>query len=258
MGNKLPYEQIENDAIIKKIIEDVKFKQKIILHGDNSFQYFKNLALRKKINDLKYKLSTELYVNLKYNEYVKINDNFDEINMLVLDCMMHKNSINITDKLHTLELHNSNNITKINILNTLHTLDINYSISLKYINNSHSLQKLTMKRYNKVNDIGNMTSLQELDISHCINIKDVGSLRNLKILTVHDDAYGIHFLKKLEKITVMIRFGHKYGKDIYGKNIREQLKKLIKINPNVKVTIIQLPNPFLRVLSGMGGIGFSN
>ena len=87
------------------------------------------------------------------------------------------------------------------------------------------------------NDTSMSTLIYELDLVCCNKIKDIGNLRKIKKLVVNgfkNFPNGVYLLKELEELTIVNR--PNFSARIFRtKKNNSQIKKLLKINPNVKI-----------------------
>jgi hypothetical protein len=109
-------------------------------------------------------------------------------------------------------------------------------------------------------DTNNLRNVHTLSLIKNKKIKNVGDLSKLKKLTFNKEIEGLYLLKEVEEITIRVINGTKPSK-----KVNDEIKKLKKINPNVKVEIVEYAEvPYgmnyniMRIMSGMGGLYFSN
>jgi hypothetical protein len=161
---------IQEDEILEEIWKNYK-KEKVINLQERKISqyYYTNEIFRTKVNKLKIKFKTDIWISLRY----------------------------------------LNTIKNINMLNYVTKLDIS--------------------QCKKILDIGCLHNLHTLSIHSENNIKDIGNLRKLKILVINGkkDIEGIHLLKNLDELIIQ---------EYYSKKIKKRIKKLKKINKNIKIT----------------------
>lgn len=110
-------------------------------------------------------------------------------------------------------------------------------------------------------DTNNLRNVHTLSLIKNKKIKNVGDLSKLKKLTFNKEIEGLYLLKEVEEIIIRVINGTKPSK-----KINDEIKKLKKINPNVKVEIVEYADVqlygmnynIMRIMSGMGGLCFSN
>ena len=198
----------------------------INLNTQKSEQYLTCNNFRNKINTLKCKLNTKLILNhsritiLEFNVLVRT---INSIHILTLNECYELRDVSAFTSIHTLHLQYCENIKDISMLTSNNTLEINYHLK--------KIRKI--KRSQKTRDVGN--------------------LREIKKLTINTDMDGVHLLYKLEELII---YKLHSNPDISVK-MKRRIKKLKKINPNVKITIVD-EFDITRLMFGLGGMGFSN
>lgn len=184
-------------VIINSTLEDM-FK---LYENENTIDFSKNQSkIYYKNNSLKIK--TDNFVN---TSNVKLCLNLSDGAFVT-----NKAMFSTTHKLDLCGCVNFNNLNKLSSVNTL-ILGRNYNAQFM----SRSI------------DISMLYSVKILTISNVkLKINNVGNLRELEELTINRDIEGIDMLINLKKLII-----HEY----HSKKMKQEIKKLQKINPNVKI-----------------------
>ena len=137
------------DNSMLRVIKD-KFKREKVInlrHGETSQHYYNNEIFRNKVNELKTKLKTNLWLSLRYKNTIQ-NANV-LTNTLKLDVSECQKILDIgcLHNLHTLSTHSANNIKDVGHLRTLKILVIQGNKDIEGIHLLKNLDKLIIPEY---------------------------------------------------------------------------------------------------------------
>jgi hypothetical protein len=257
----------DNNYLITRIKEQYKRDNAIILY-EYSILYYSDETFRDKINKLKFKLNTDLHLNYSGQTDISDVNDLGLAHTLNLSGCKYIDDVSALSSVNTLNLNRCDDLTDISMLGNVNTLDISDTYikdiskltnvkklnlsnclyirdvskldnvielnmsqckTIKNINGLKLVEKLNLYNCKRIKDISMLTNVYKLDLRYCKKIKDVGNLRKLKYLCVNTYVEGIHLLKELILLII----------DKTLKNLlKTQIKKLQKINKNVKISLI--------------------
>jgi len=137
------------DNLILKSIEDTFRREKVInlRQGNTSLYYYNNEIFRNKVNKLKTKLKTDLWLSLRYRNTIKnINCLSNTIKLDISQCKKILD-IGCLQCLHTLAIHEENNIKDVGHLRKLKVLVINGQMDVEGIHLLKNLDQLIIQEY---------------------------------------------------------------------------------------------------------------